>query len=212
MQGKEIPISALQHFVYCPRQCALIHTERVWAENALTMLGSLEHARVDSGENTLRDGVRTVRALHLVCHRLGIWGVADAVEYTVVPPLSITPIEYKHGRPKLHPADEVQLCAQALCLEEMHSTHIEQAYLYYRGTRKRHLVLLTPELRARTEQAVADTRSLLESGILPPAERHDGCGACSLVDICLPATRRRSVSAYNAAGFAELLDSHEETS
>ena len=207
MPDTEIPISALQHYVYCPRQCALAYVDCEWAENALTTFGSLEHARVDSGESTLRDGVRTVRSLHLVNKRLGIWGVADAVEYTMEEPRRITPIEYKHGRPKLHPADEVQLCAQALCLEEMHSVHVEEAFLYYRGTRKRHRVQLTPELRATTEQVITETRNLFESGELPPAERHDGCDACSLVDVCLPATRRRNVAAYNEAGFTALLNS-----
>ncbi len=212
MQDAEVPISALQHYVYCPRQCALIHIEREWTENALTMFGNIEHERVDSGENTLRDGVLTVRTLHVVSRRLGIWGVADVVEYATQGSPRITPVEYKHGRPKLHQADEVQLCAQALCLEEMHGTHIEQAFLYYHGIRRRHPVPLTPELRAVTERAVVETRRLIESGILPPAERHVGCSACSLVDICLPLTRRRSVIAFNNAEFATLSDSYEKTS
>ncbi len=211
MQDAEVPISALSHYVYCSRQCALIHVEREWSENALTTFGRIEHERVDSGESTLRDGIRTVRTLHLVSKRLGIWGVADAVEYTVEGPPRVTPVEYKHGRPKLHRADEVQLCAQALCLEEMHGTRVEQAYLYYHGTRKRHPVPLTPELRAETERVIVETRHLIESGTLPSAERHAGCDACSLVDICLPLTRRRSVAAFNKAEFAALLDSHEET-
>ncbi len=202
-------LSALQHYVFCPRQCALIHNERIWAENALTTLGKIEHERVDSAHGTTHGRVRTARSVRLVCHRLGIQGVADAVEYESVeeqggasPFSRITPVEYKHGRPKEYKADDVQLCAQALCLEEMHGVTIPSGYLYYRQTRRRKEVILDAALRDLTERAIVATRLLLQSGALPPARRMADCDACSLLELCLPLPSGVTAAEYNERQFA----------
>lgn len=193
-----ITLSALQHFAYCPRQCALIHTDREWAENVLTTFGKIEHKRVDSAAETHRGGVRSVRSVALVSHTLGIKGLADVVEYHTGPQgEKIIPVEYKHGRPKLHRADEIQLCAQALCLEEMHACSISVGYLYYRSVRRRERVELDMELRNLTRQTISEARTLLKSRQLPFAVCHDSCKACSLYDICLPPASVCDVAAYN---------------
>ena len=211
MEDESIPISALQHYAFCPRQCALIHIEQEWQDNALTTFGQLEHERVDSGERSARHGVRSVRTLPLVSVQLGIIGVADLVEYEQREPLRITPIEYKHGRPKLHKADEIQLCAQALCLEEMHSCHIQTGYLYYRATRKRHRINFTPELREATYRTILRTRELFETRHLPPAEKRPECTSCSLYNICLPSAYRTSAAAYLNSTLNALISADEET-
>ncbi len=218
-EDEYVSLSALQHYVFCPRQCALIHNEQQWAENALTTMGKLEHERVDTAPGTTRGLLRTARAVRLVCHRLGIRGVADAVEYERVAEQGngqgncgverlrrVTPVEYKHGRPKDYRADEVQLCAQAFCLEEMHGIDIPVAYLFYRSTRRRKEVVLDAELRALTQRAVQETRELLALGTLPPARRMDDCDACSLYELCLPLPSGQRASAYNEQQFTSLLN------
>lgn len=210
MEDESIPISALQHYAYCPRQCALIHIDREWSDNALTTFGQLEHERVDSGERSVRGGVRSVRALPLVSVQMGISGVADLVEYEQGTPQRITPVEYKHGRPKPHKADEIQLCAQALCLEEMHGCHIQAGYLYYRATRKRHCVNFSPELRNATLHTINKTRELLKSGQLPLAEKRPECSSCSLYDICLPSASHASASGYINSAFDTLASADEK--
>ncbi len=201
-----VSLSALQHYVFCPRQCALIHNERLWAENALTTMGKLEHERVDTAPGTTRGNLRTARGVSLVSHRLGIRGVADAVEYEreVVRAVGfrrITPVEYKHGRPKDCRADEVQLCAQALCLEEMHGVEISEGVIYYRSTRRRREISLNAELRTLTELVIQKTRYLLASGLLPQARRMEDCDACSLQELCLPLPTGITASAYNEQQF-----------
>ena len=206
-----VMLSALQHYVFCPRQCALIHNERLWAENGLTALGRIEHKRVDSVTGTTHGRVRTARSIRLVCHRLGIQGVADAVEYESFEKQGekgcicrITPVEYKHGHPKENKADEVQLCAQALCLEERHGIHIESGYLYYHGTRRRKEVMFDKNLREWTERAISATRQLLLSGQLPPAYRTADCDACSLLELCLPLPKGVTATGYNERNFSIL--------
>ncbi len=221
-EDEYVSLSALQHYVYCPRQCALIHVERLWAENGLTTLGKIEHERVDTAPGTTRGKLRMARAVQLVCHRLGIRGVADAVEYEFAAAaegvagqgegmgarhlVRVTPVEYKHGRPKEHLADAVQLCAQALCLEEMHGIAIPHAYLFYRQTRRRQEVVLDDALRTQTQDIITAARRLLLSGTLPPAYRHDGCDACSLFELCLPRPTTQTASAYNERNFRQLSD------
>jgi CRISPR-associated exonuclease Cas4 len=130
-----LPISALQHLLFCERQCALIHVEQVWAENRLTVEGRHLHERVDGGEHETRGGLRTARALPIRSLRLGLAGRADVVEFHAsegaAGPPRVVPVEYKRGRPKSHRADEVQLCAQALCLEEMLGVHVAAGALFY---------------------------------------------------------------------------------
>ena len=198
-----VPLSALQHYVFCPRQCAFIHTEQEWQENSLTTLGKMEHQRVDTAPGSTRGGSYTARGCYLVCRRLGIRGRADAIEYRSRGGELIAPIEYKHGRPKEHDADAIQLCAQALCLEEMHGCRIDQAYLYYHATRHRLAVPLDADLRQKTESCIAAVRDLLHSRRLPPAHSRRECRSCSLRPICLP--RHPAAGEYNDNSFGTAL-------
>lgn len=203
---RSVPISALQHFVFCPRQCALIHTERLWAENALTFQGRRDHARVEAAKGTTKGCLREARSVQLASVKLGIHGVSDVVEYEqTTEGIHITPVEYKHGKPKPHYADEVQLCAQALCLEEMHLCCIEHGFLYYHELRRRIKVDFSEQLRDLTKKVVADTCSLLKSGTLPAAVKRKECSACSLYELCLPVSGLLSVSAYNDKMFEEIM-------
>lgn len=183
-----IPLSALQHWLFCPRQCALIHLERVWAENALTAEGRLAHEAVDLPRGERRKGVRTVTAMPLRSVELGITGIADVVELRdTTAGTAAFPVEHKLGRPKAHRADEVQLCAQALCLEEMLGTSVPAGALFYGRTRRRQDVAFDAELRALTIQVVNEVRTLLASGCTPaPVYEAKRCDACSLLELCRP--------------------------
>lgn len=183
-----IPLSALQHYLYCPRQCALIHVEQQWAENRQTAEGGLLHRRVDEGGGTTRRGVRAVRSMPLRCDRLHLVGVADVVEIDErQESVRVMPVEYKRGRPKSHRADEVQLCAQALCLEEMFGVEVPEGSLFYGKTRRRKAVVFDTELRTLTEQTAKEARRMILEFRTPPA-RYSAklCDACSLKDICQP--------------------------
>ena len=183
-----VPISAIQHMLYCPRQCALIHIERQWAENRYTAEGRVLHQRADAGGKERRGDTRFERGVRLRSLRLGVSGVADVVEiHTGGRPF---PVEYKRGRPKAHRADEVQLCAQAMCLEEMLGTPVPEGALFYGRNRRRKVVVFDDELRALTERTVADTRRLLAEGETPLPEYAPGkCNTCSLNEICQPQKR-----------------------
>lgn len=178
----EVPISALEHYSYCPRQCALIHVEQTFEENVFTILGQLAHRRVDSEERSISDGVRSVRGMPLWSDRLGLTGKADLVEFG---PMGPYPIEYKvgrrHGR---HP--DLQLCAQALCLEEMLDVAVPEGAIYYHGARRRHLVQFTRELRDEALEAISAVRELLRTQTLPSAPNDARCPNCSLINACLP--------------------------
>lgn len=178
-----IPLSALQHYIFCPRQCALIHVEQAWAEDAATASGRLLHDKVDAGGLERRAGLRIARSLYLRSDRLGIAGIADAVEFRENRPY---PVEYKLGRPKVHRADEVQLCAQALCLEEMFDTTLSEGALFYGATRRRQIVSFDTDLRALTERTIADVKTMIDSGITPPPITKPACKHCSLADLCAP--------------------------
>ncbi len=180
-----VPISALQHMLYCPRQCALIHIERQWAENRYTAEGRVLHQRADAGGKERRGDTRVGRGVPLRSLRLGVSGFADVVEiHTGNRPY---PVEYKRGRPKTHSADEVQLCAQAMCLEEMLETPVPEGALFYGRNRRRKVVVFDDRLRALTERVVSETRRLLADGETPPPEYTSGkCDPCSLLEICQP--------------------------
>lgn len=181
-----IPLSALQHYLYCPRQCALIHLERLWADNRYTAEGRLLHGKTDTAGVESRHGVRTVTAMPMINQRLGISGVADVVEFHASDIADIPyPVEYKRGKPKDHRADEVQLCAQALCLEEMLDCQVNEGALYYGLIRHRFTVEFDLELRQLTLEVIHKTRALIASGRTPPA-LYDAsvCKACSLNDLC----------------------------
>ena len=186
-----VPISALQHMLYCPRQCALIHVERQWEENAYTAEGRVLHRRVDAGGGERRKNIRIERGVALRSLRLGLFGVADVVEiHAGGKPY---PIEYKRGRPKTHRADETQLCAQAMCLEEMLETPVPEGALFYGAERRRKTVRFDDELRALTERIASDTRCMVAAGKLPEAEySRRKCGACSLQETCQPLRPGRS--------------------
>lgn len=180
-----VPISATQHMLYCARQCALIHIERQWSENRFTAEGRVLHKRADTGGRERRGDVRVERGVPLRSLRLGVSGVADVVE--IHGDGHPYPVEYKRGRPKTHQADEVQLCAQAMCLEEMLGTRVPEGALFYGRNRRRKIVAFDAELRALTERTVADTRRLLALGETPPPEYAPGkCDTCSLNEVCQP--------------------------
>jgi len=202
-----IPLSALQHAVYCLRQAALIHLERLWAENRFTAEGSVLHAVADKGGRRRVRGVRRVMALPLASRRLNLIGTADLVEFTPGPDGEIAvPVEYKRGRPKLHRADEVQLCAQALCLEEMTGRPVSQGALFYAETKRRLTVPFDADLRRLTEATIADLAAVLASRVTPPPTPHKSrCRACSLVELCRPAIVSRPVRAWRDRMLAGML-------
>ncbi|MGH7710373.1 MAG: CRISPR-associated protein Cas4 [Gemmatimonadaceae bacterium] len=210
-ENQLLPISALQHLLFCERQCALIHIEGLWAENRFTVEGQHAHRKAHDGPNETRDGVTTARGLPLRSFRLGLVGVADVVEFRQSPrpgdPAIPFPVEYKRGRPKSHDADRVQLCAQALCLEEMLGVPVPEGALYYGKTRRRKRVTIDRSLRALTEQACERLHALIAGGKTPSAVREPKCARCSLYDLCLPQSMgvRRSVNAYLARAFAASL-------
>ena len=187
---ESVPLSALQHWLYCPRQCALIHVERLWAENRFTAEGRALHRRPDAGRAERRGRGRTLRAVEIASRRHGLHGLADVVELSGRPPRPF-PVEYKRGRPKAHRADEVQLCAQALCLEEMFSCTITEGALYYGKTRRRVPVAFDDALRRLTLEAAEAVRALIATGRLPAAEYAPArCDACSLKALCRPRLTR----------------------
>lgn len=201
-----LPLSALQHYLYCPRQCALIQLEQVWSENLYTAEGRVLHEKVHEGGAENRRDVRIATGLRLVSHQLGLAGQADVTEFrktekeydecgrklAVHLPGSTAlwlpfPVEYKRGKPKKHRADEVQLCAQAMCLEEMLKVYIAGGALFYGATRRRQAVEFTAALRALTEDTAERLHKLVENGIIPPpVYDRSKCERCSLVEICQP--------------------------
>lgn len=201
-----IPLSALQHYLYCPRQCALIHVERQWAENLFTAEGRILHERSDKPGQELRGKVRTITAMPVRSFALGVAGIADVVELRRVGNAwKPYPVEYKRGAPKAHRADEVQLCAQALCLEEMFKTEISEGALFYGKTRRRKPIALDAELRRLTQAAAAGTRSLITSGHTPtPVYEAARCRGCSLAELCWP--KRLSHRSPVAAWIARQID------
>lgn len=198
-----IPLSALQHYLYCPRQFALIHVERLWSENRQTAEGRLLHERADQPQTEQRHGVRTATAMPLINKALGIAGVADVVEFRAAGEGGETayPVEYKRGRPKAHRADEVQLCAQALCLESMMGKFLKKGALFYGKTRRRIEVEFDETLRQLTIDTIRATRELLDRGQTPAARYESAkCDSCSMIGWCQPRllNRRESVNAWLA--------------
>jgi CRISPR-associated exonuclease Cas4 len=180
-----IPLSALQHHLFCPRQCALIHVEQLWAEDAATAEGRILHERADSGRPETRPGVRIARGLSIRSFALGVSGKADVVEFHG-PNRQPFPVEYKRGKPKAHRADEVQLCAQAVCLEEMFGVAVEQGALFYGETRRRAPVSFDMDLRTLTASVAAEARANIVAGRTPAPVRTPACRRCSLEDLCRP--------------------------
>ena len=211
-----LQLSGLQHFAFCRRQWALIHIEDQWAENYRTVDGHLMHKRVHDQEFRESRGDRlTVRGLAVHSARLGVSGQCDAVEFFKAPagvPLQGRdglwlpyPVEYKRGKPKEHSADELQLCAQAMCLEEMLCCPVPEGALYYGEPRRRTVVSFTEELRRQVQDSLAEMHELYQRRYTPKVKPSKACNACSLKDLCLPKLMsRRSVSDYLAANLEEL--------
>ena len=206
------PVSALQHLLFCERQCALIHIEGIWAENMRTVQGRQLHDQVHEEASGNRGGVRIARSLALISERLLLIGIADVVEFraleindcaagAILPGVDGTwrpfPVEYKRGRPKQHRADEVQVCAQALCLEEMFGCLVPEGALFYGATRRRADVVFDEGLRRITEDAARRDLQLVAEGVTPPARPTKACKRCSLANHCLPElTGRRTATRY----------------
>ena len=205
--AEPIPISALQHVVYCERQAALSRLERMWTENVQTAEGQVVHLSSDSGDRRIGRGVRRVHALPLACARLGIAGVAHLVEFTADPEgKTAYPVEYKRGKPKRHKADEVQLCAQPLCLEEMTARPVSEGALFYATTRRRLVVAIADELRTITETAVATLADILASGVTPPpTTQRSRCRAYSLAGLCRPKASAKDAAAWRRRALAAAL-------
>lgn len=220
-----LPLSGLQHFLFCRRQWALIHVEQQWKENALTTEGKLLHKRVDNPFfSETRKGVITTRALPVASYRLGLSGKCDVVEFTPLrqaqrdasPPAPLpntgegsdgvklpgrdglylpAPVEYKRGHEKRDPVDEIQLCAQAMCLEEMLAVNIPQGWLYYGETRHRVAVELTSELRNLVRQMSEEMHAYFSRGYTPRVKTSKACRSCSLADLCLPVLQENVIAA-----------------
>jgi len=223
-EDRLLPLSALQHLLFCERQCALIHIEGMWAENVLTVEGTILHERVASPERETRGPVRIARGLHLRSLRLGLAGIADVVEFHRVhpaeggagdrhPPRRTAcplpgasglwrpfPVEYKRGRPKHNNCDAVQLCAQAICLEEELAVNIEAGALFYGTTRRRVDVAFDARLRDETQAAARRLHELIASGLTPKANYGKWCKNCSLARECMP---RATAGARSAKRYLE---------
>ena len=209
-ESEPIPLSALQHAVYCLRQAALIHLERLWEENHFTAEGQVLHQVADKPGGRQVRGVRRQMALPLACKRLNLAGVADVVEFHRSAEREVPyPLEFKRGRPKSHRADEVQLCAQALCLEEMFGCTVPAGALFYAETKRRQEVMFDVGLRELTEATVRALAEIFRTRRTPPAlYKASLCRACSLIELCLPRVGTRSASAFRRA-LVEGLDQHE---
>ena len=205
-QDDLLPLSGIQHFLFCRRQWALIHVEQQWKENALTAEGRIMHKRADDPFFTeMRKGVVTSRSVPVASYRLGLSGICDVVEFTVSPDgvmlpgrdglYLAAPVEYKRGKEKHDHSDETQLCAQAMCLEEMLSIPIPKGYLYYGETRHRVEIEFTPKLRTLVQDMSAEMHNYFSRGYTPKVKTHKGCRSCSLADVCLPELQGNVVAA-----------------
>ena len=181
--GHPVMLSALEHHAYCPRQCALIHREQTYEENLFTLQGNAVHQRVDQPGSTTNGGVRSEYSVPLWSTSLGLIGKADLVEFHGETPY---PVEYKHGPSRWNQAADLQLCGQAICLEEMLDTEAPKGAVYHHSSRRRREVLFTPDLRRSVERAVLEIRRALDSDTLPDAPADARCKNCSLIDSCLP--------------------------
>jgi CRISPR-associated exonuclease Cas4 len=224
-----LPLSALQHLVFCERQCALIHLEQLWKDNAFTLEGSHLHGRVDGDapHREVRGDLVILRGLALRSLELGLVGRADVVELHRAAsagdrsgrPVAVSvcglrglwtpfPVEYKRGKPKADSCDKVQLCAQALCLEEMMNVHVPEGALFYGRRQQRYPVELGDELRRETCDAARRLHELISAGVTPPATKEPKCRRCSLLPICMPEamSRGRSARRYVEASVFDALE------
>jgi len=218
-----VPVSALQHVLFCERRAALILLEGLWEDNVSTAEGNLLHERAHQAETESRDTLVIVRGLWLRSFRLGLYGKADIVEFHLLDDDNRSsgaslagksglyrpfPVEYKRGRLRSELSFEIQLCAQALCLEEMLGTKVVSGALYYGKTRRRKEIRFDEPLRNRTESAALRVHEIVESGITPRVRRQKKCNFCSLNAQCLPEATgvRKSVTRYLAQASSEEKD------
>ena len=214
-----LQLSGIQHFVFCPRQWALIHLEQVWADNALTMEGSLLHQNVDNPffREKGHSAAITLRGFRLASPRLGLSGIADAVEIYPFPNapdnkkdilksllFEAIPIEYKRGKPKLSDCDRMQVAAQALILEEMLKVDIDKGAIFYWETRHREYINIDEDMKRRVMEISSEMHLTARSGILAPAVRKKHCNNCSLLDYCLPSLSGKSAKKYIQNSFSEI--------
>jgi CRISPR-associated exonuclease Cas4 len=206
-----LSLSGIQHFCFCKRQWALIHVEQQWAENLRTAEGRIVHERVDDPYfNESRGDVVISRAYPLVSYTLGLTGIADVIEYTrsdagiPIPDHDgrwlMKPVEYKRGKPKIDERDEVQLCAQVMCLEEMFGVQIGEADFYYNEIRRRQHLKITDELRTFVSTLAEEMHRIFREGITPEAESGKNCSQCSLIDVCVPKLTKKKSSVRNYIG------------
>jgi CRISPR-associated exonuclease Cas4 len=192
-----ILLSALQHYLYCPRQCALIHLDQAWEENLFTAEGRVLHTKADSGQRESRGSLRTETGVLLRSDALLLTGKADVVEFHRKEDQWVPfPVEYKRGSSKTNDADRVQLCAQALCLEEMTGSAVPEGALFYGKTRRREQVFFDHALREKTRETIDAVRDLLAQSALPAPDAGKKCEQCSLNDVCAPKICSRNVAAY----------------
>ncbi len=178
-----VSISALNQYVFCPRRCALMHVEGIWRDNEHTIAGSLLHDNADEPGYETGDGVKLLRALPLYSERYGLTGKADIVELHDGEPV---PIEYKKGRRRRFENDDIQLCAQALCLEEMFACEVSRGFIYHAASRRRRAVIFDWRLREETAATILAVREMLAAGRVPAAELKPRCDGCSLRGVCMP--------------------------
>jgi CRISPR-associated exonuclease Cas4 len=179
-----VMLSALQHYVYCARQCALIHVEQVWDENIYTLRGQRVHEKVDIPDSEIVEGIRVERALPLWSHQLGLTGIADLVEFAENG--TAYPVEYKSGSKKPRKADDVQLCAQAICLEEMFGQPVPKGAIFHHASKRRREVIFTADLRSLVAETTKKVRQLIQTGTVPSPVADSRCPDCSLIDACMP--------------------------
>lgn len=199
-----LPLSALQHWLYCPRQCGLIHLEQVWAENQFTAEGQVLHHKAHEGADESKAGVRITRSMPVRSFLLEISGQCDIVEFHRNG--DVVAVEYKRGKPKSHRADDVQLCAQAMCLEEMLGVTVLSGFLFYGENRRRFPVEFDDPLRQLVTETAAALHAMIDSRVTPLADYEPRrCDACSLIDICQPKALRfkRGAQAWFSARLSE---------
>ena len=198
MEEDLVSLSALQHVLYCERQCALIHIEGIWTENRYTAEGRIVHERAHESGSQSRGKVRIETGVDVRSAQLGVVGQADVVEFHFEQTgfWRPYPVEYKRGRKKPEDWDRVQLCAQAICLEEMLGLDVPQGAIYYDQPRKRELVDFTKDLRSKVSKTAMRVHEIINNGILPQAEEGKKCKNCSLAQTCLPGTGKRSINKY----------------
>lgn len=201
-ENQLLPISALQHLIFCERQCALIHVEQLWAENVLTVEGRQLHEKAHDGKSETAGNIRIARSLWLRSNQLGLIGQADIVEFH--DDGAVIPVEYKRGKPKKDDSDRVQICAQAMCLEEMLDTSIDQAFLFYGTKQRRTKVDIDGPVRTMTRSKIDRLRQMIDRRETPVATRVPKCDKCSLLELCIPDSQRlaRGVDAWNQRQFS----------